>query len=109
MEIAPKKDNKRKKMISSYDGQKDDPHLKGHTGTDFRTPVGTPIYSPVDGKVNRNDKDRHPGIKKGNGNRVAILDVDEIEHHFYLEVHLLHLHHQLQYLKPKMLNHLPQQ
>ena len=68
---------KRKRIISSYYGQKDGVHPNGHTGTDFRTPIGTAIQSPVDGVVSRND------YGSGNGNRIAIVDKNGIEHHFY--------------------------
>lgn len=55
MERELKKSEKRKKLISSYYGEKDGPHPKGHTGTDFKTPVGTLIHSPVNGVVSRNN------------------------------------------------------
>ena len=48
-----------------------------HEGTDFAVPEGTPLPSPVNGKVSRND------YTSGNGNRVAIIDKTGVEHHFY--------------------------
>jgi murein DD-endopeptidase MepM/ murein hydrolase activator NlpD len=51
---------------------------KPHYGTDFRTPIGTPIVSPVDGVVSDNDNNG-----RGNGNRVSVYDPKTgIEHHF---------------------------
>ena len=51
---------------------------KPHYGTDFAVPIGTPIKSPVNGTVVRNDN------IGASGNRVAIYDdTTKTEHHFY--------------------------
>lgn len=69
-----------KNYISSKYGSRTDP-ITGktdfHEGTDFEVPKGTPLPSPLDGKVSRND------YTGGNGNRVAVVDEDGVEHHFY--------------------------
>lgn len=45
--------------------------LKGHNGIDFRAPVGTPLFAPIEGEITKADEGdggygKHIRIKSGN-------------------------------------------
>ena len=82
----PRKPNPKPKpkcsRISSPYGMRKNPFNpkedKMHNGTDFSVPTGTPIPSPVDGQVTKNDSNEL------NGNRLQVTDKNGVQHNFYI-------------------------